>query len=52
MNQWELREPMFLLIGFLAPLVVWLALRGGGRLTYSSVSLIENTGRSLRQRLA
>ncbi|MDE0910337.1 MAG: VWA domain-containing protein [Myxococcota bacterium] len=52
MNQWELREPMFLLIGFLAPLVIWLALRGGGRLTYSSVSLIENTGRSLRQRLA
>jgi len=52
MNPWELREPLFLLVGLLAPLLVWLLVRGGGRLSYSSISLLENTRRTLRQRLA
>ncbi len=52
MNQWELRDPLFLLTAVLAPLIVWLAIRGGGRLLYSSVRLFDGTRRSLRQRLS
>ncbi len=52
MTGFELRDPLFLLVGLLAPLVVWLAVRGGGRLAYSSLQLIESTGRSLRHRMA
>ncbi|MCP5040304.1 MAG: VWA domain-containing protein [bacterium] len=52
MTGFELRDPLFLLVGLLAPLVVWLAVRGGGRLAYSSLQLIESTGRSLRHRVA
>lgn len=52
MNQWELRDPLFLLVGLLAPVVIWLAVRGGGRLLYSSIALFDQTGSSLRLRLA
>ena len=52
MNQWELRDPFFLFVGLLAPLVIWLAIRGGGRLSYSSVRLFDHTQRSLRHRLS
>ncbi|MBW1883294.1 MAG: VWA domain-containing protein, partial [Deltaproteobacteria bacterium] len=52
MNQWELRDPLFLLVGLLAPFVIWLAVRGGGRLLYSSIALFDQTGSSLRLRLA
>jgi Ca-activated chloride channel family protein len=52
MNQWELRDPLFLLVGLIAPVVIWLAVRGGGRLSYSSIALFEHTGTSLRHRLA
>lgn len=52
MNQWELRDPFFLLAGLLAPIVIWLTLRGGGRLSYSSIALLDQTGSSLRLRLA
>ena len=52
MNSWELRDPLFLLTAVLAPLIVWLAIRGGGRLLYSSVRLFDDTRRSLRQNLS
>ncbi len=52
MSQWELRDPLFLLVGLLAPVVIWLAMRGGGRLSYSSIRLLDHTKRSLRHRLA
>ncbi len=52
MNTLELRDPLFLLAGLLAPVIVWLALRGSGRLTYSSIALVDRAGSSLRARLA
>jgi Ca-activated chloride channel family protein len=52
MNQWELRDPLFLLVAILAPLVIWLSIRGGGQLAYSSIRLFDQTGRSLRHRLS
>ena len=52
MTGWELRDPLFLLVGLLAPVIGWLAMRGGGRLAYSSLQLVESTGRSLRHRIA
>lgn len=52
MSDLELRDPLFLLVGLLAPLIVWLALRSSGRLTYSSLSLVDRAGTSLRARLA
>ena len=52
MSEFELRDPFFLLVALLGPLIVWLAVRGGGRLAYSSVALLERTGRSLRHRVA
>ncbi|MBW2275544.1 MAG: VWA domain-containing protein [Deltaproteobacteria bacterium] len=48
----ELRDPLFLLAGLLAPLAWWLVQRGSGRLTYSSLALVEAAPRSLRARLA
>jgi len=52
MNQWELRDPIFLLVTVLAPLVIWLNWRGGGRLTFSSLRLVAETSASLRARLS
>ncbi|MFT5697026.1 MAG: Ca-activated chloride channel family protein [Myxococcota bacterium] len=52
MSQWELRDPLFLLAALLAPLIVWLVVRGSGRLLYSSTLLLDNIKRSLRHRLA
>jgi len=51
-SQFELRDPLFLLVGLLAPLVVWLGLRGGARLTYSSLSLFAEAHSTWRARLA
>jgi Ca-activated chloride channel family protein len=51
-NQWELRDPLFLLITLLAPLVVWLSWRGGARLTYSSLSLVDDATGSMRSTFA
>ena len=38
---WELRDPAFLLLGLLAPLVYVLAARVGAAVTYSSLSLVD-----------
>jgi Ca-activated chloride channel family protein len=51
MSEWELRDPLFLLAGVLAPLVYWLAARLPGTLTYSSLALVDRAPRSLRSRL-
>lgn len=48
----ELRDPLFLLAGLLAPLVFLLSARTPGALRYSSVSLPAAAPRSLRWRLA
>ena len=48
----ELRDPFFLLTGFLAPLVFLLASRSPAHLRYSSVSPLGGAPRSLRARLA
>lgn len=48
----ELRDPLFLLAGLLAPLVFLLAARSPGALRYSSVSPLGAAPRSLRARLA
>ncbi len=52
MGGWELRDPLFLLVGMLAPLVFVLASRLPASVTYSSLALVEGSPRSLRSRLA
>ena len=55
MPEWstiELRDPLFLLAGLLAPLVYAMAARSPATLTYSSTVLIDAAPRSLRVRLA
>ena len=52
MSDWELRDPSFLLLLVLAPLVYWLASRSRSLLCYSNLSLARSTPRSLRARLA
>jgi Ca-activated chloride channel family protein len=47
----ELRDPLFLLLGLLAPLVYRLASRLPSALTYSSLKLVASAPRSLRSRL-
>jgi Ca-activated chloride channel family protein len=49
---WELRDPLFLIAGALAPLVYWLAARMPAVLTYSSLALVDVAPRSVRARLA
>ncbi|MDJ0864635.1 MAG: VWA domain-containing protein [Myxococcota bacterium] len=48
----ELRDPIFLLAGVLAPLVIWLAARAPARVGYSSTALVSGAPRSWRARLA
>jgi Ca-activated chloride channel family protein len=48
----ELRDPLFLLAGLLAPLVYVLARRLPASITYSSLSLADAAPRSLRVRLS
>jgi len=48
----EFRDPWFLLIGLVAPVVYWLATRLPAVITYSSLSLVDTGSRSLRMRLA
>jgi len=48
----ELRDPLFLLVGLLALPVYWLASRLPSVVTYSSLSLVDGAPRSLRSRLA
>ena len=52
MSDWELRDPLFLLVGLLAPLVYLFASRLPGAVTYSSLSIITGAPVSLRRRLA
>ena len=52
MFDWELRDPWFLLLAVLAPLVYWLATRSSSLLGYSSLTLLAHTKRSWRQRLS
>jgi Ca-activated chloride channel family protein len=49
---WELRDPLFLIVAALAPLVYWLAARMPAVLTYSSLALVDVAPRSQRARLA
>jgi Ca-activated chloride channel family protein len=51
-SDWELRDPLFLLVGLLAPLVYVLASRLPASVTYSSLALVESAPRSLRTRLS
>ncbi|MFP6624644.1 MAG: VWA domain-containing protein [Myxococcota bacterium] len=48
----ELRDPLFLLVGLLALPVYWLASRLPSVVTYSSLTLVDAAPRSLRSRLA
>jgi Ca-activated chloride channel family protein len=52
MPDWELRDPLFLLAGLLAPFVYVLASRLPAAVTYSSLALVDAAPRSLRTRLA
>ena len=52
MFDWELRDPLFLIVAALAPLVYWLAARMPAVLTYSSLALVDVAPRSTRARLA
>jgi Ca-activated chloride channel family protein len=49
---WELRDPLFLIVAVLAPLVYWLAARMPAVLIYSSLALVDVAPRSSRARLA
>jgi Ca-activated chloride channel family protein len=51
-SDWELRDPLFLLVALLAPLVYWLAARLPSSVTYSSLGLVRGAPESLRARLA
>ena len=52
MADWELKDPWFLLLLLLVPLVYRLAGRATSLLQFSSLQLLQGTSRSLRQRLA
>ena len=52
MSDWELKDPWFLLLLLLVPLVYRLAGRATSLLQFSSLQLLQGTSRSLRQRLA
>jgi Ca-activated chloride channel family protein len=51
MGDLEFRDPAFLLLGLLAPLVYWLASRNPSLIRYSSLSIPDAAPRSLRGRL-
>lgn len=52
MVDFEFRDPAFLLLGLLAPVVLWFALRSPSTLRYSSLSIPDQGGRSWRARLS
>ena len=49
-GSWELRDPLFLLLALLAPVVYRLASRLPSVLTYSSLDLVAGAPESLRSR--
>lgn len=52
MFDWELRDPLFLIVAALAPLVYWLAARMPAVLSYSSLAIVDVAPRSARARFA
>jgi len=52
LDGWELRDPLFLLVGLAAPLVYALAARLPAAVTYSSLGLVDSAPRSWRTRAA
>ncbi len=52
MFDWEFRDPWFLLLLTLAPLVLWLTTRSTSVLGYSSVALFDRLPISIRQRFS
>ena len=52
MGDIQFRDPAFLLLGLLAPLVFWLATRNPSLIRYSSLSIPDAAPRSLRVRFA
>ncbi|MFQ5655809.1 MAG: VWA domain-containing protein [Planctomycetota bacterium] len=52
MSEWELRNPIFLWVAVIAPLVFLLAGRSPATVTYSSLELLKRAPRGLRARLA
>jgi Ca-activated chloride channel family protein len=50
--RWELRDPLFLAVALLAPLLYALATRLPSSVTYSTLSLVDRAPRSWRARLA
>ena len=52
MGSWELRDPLFLLLVLLAPVVYLLASRRSSSVQYSSLSMVSRAPRTLRARLA
>ncbi|QEF98208.1 von Willebrand factor type A domain protein [Stieleria maiorica] len=52
MGEIEFRDPAFLLLAILAPLVYWLARRTPSRIRYSSIAIVQGAPRSWRARLA
>ena len=51
MSGFEFRDPLFLSVGLLAPLVYWLASRLSSVVTFSSLGVFRTAPRSLRSRL-
>jgi Ca-activated chloride channel family protein len=51
-SDWELRDPLFLLVGLLSPFVYVLAARLPANVTYSSLALVDSAPRSLRTKLS
>ena len=45
---WEFRDPLFLLLGVLAPLVYWLSIHIPSSITYSSLVLPDSAQRTAR----
>lgn len=52
MPEWEFKDPWFLVLLAFVPAIYWLATRSKSVLTYSSLALLSDTPRTLRQRLA
>lgn len=52
LTHWELRDPLFLALALLAPLVYALARRLPSSVVYSTLDLVDRGGSSLRTRLA
>jgi Ca-activated chloride channel family protein len=52
MISWEFRDPLFLFVAIVAPLVLWLAARSPSAVRYSSLHLVDRARRSWRVRFS